>query len=199
MFGVSTVVSPPGTTPDLSRDVFYSGPDLMLSTVRQATGRVQCLSDWIVETNSIKRLQSLQADDFDSTKQIILGVNLKGLEDVSDASRAQARIVHDGTDRVVVETTSRNAFVLLLRDTHYPGWESLIDGQLTEIADANHAFRAVVVPSGAHQVEFRFNPGSYRLGLQLAAISACFLLGFAIFQRRANQISPTEGQPAHSS
>ena len=45
-------------------------------------------------------------------------------------------------------------------DVYYPGWQCTVDGQPTDILRANYVLRAVVLPSGKHTVEFRFDPQS---------------------------------------
>ena len=50
----------------------------------------------------------------------------------------------------------------------FPGWTATIDGEATPIRPANLAMRAIAVPDGAHVVEFRYRPASFRLGLVLA-------------------------------
>ncbi len=43
-------------------------------------------------------------------------------------------------------------------EMNYPGWKSWVDGNPSAIYTANHAFRAVWVPSGDHKVTFRYEP-----------------------------------------
>jgi uncharacterized membrane protein YfhO len=58
--------------------------------------------------------------------------------------------------------------VLVVASQVFPGWQATIDGRPTPIRPANLAMRAVAVPDGTHVVEFRYRPGSFRLGAVLA-------------------------------
>jgi uncharacterized membrane protein YfhO len=49
---------------------------------------------------------------------------------------------------------------------------------------ADHAFRAVWVPSGRHEVEMRFQPGSVRLGAAISALAAAGVLALLVGRRR---------------
>lgn len=69
---------------------------------------------------------------------------------------------------------------LFLSDTYYPGWTARLDGVETPVRRANLAGRAVRVPAGRHEIEFRFEPGSLRLGGFAAAAG---LVGLALLLR----------------
>ena len=67
---------------------------------------------------------------------------------------------------------SRGPGFLVLSDAYYPGWRAWVDHQPARIYIANGAFRAVWVSDGAHDVEMRFEPCSFRLGLFATLIAA---------------------------
>jgi hypothetical protein len=47
---------------------------------------------------------------------------------------------------------------LVLADTYFPGWSATVNGEVATIRAANVAFRAVAVPAGRDQIEFRYSP-----------------------------------------
>ena len=61
--------------------------------------------------------------------------------------------------------------LLYLSDTNYPGWRAFIDGKPTKIYSANHAFRAMYVPSGTHTIRFTFFPLSFKIGFIISVLS----------------------------
>ena len=63
---------------------------------------------------------------------------------------------------------------LVLNDTYFPGWKAFVDGKETKIYRADYTFRAIPLNAGTHQVEFIYDPLSFKLG---AAISILGIIG----------------------
>jgi hypothetical protein len=70
-------------------------------------------------------------------------------------------------DRLVLDARLASDGFVVVADTYYPGWRAWVDGEPTEIFPANLMFRAVRVPAGAHTIEFRYQPDSFRYGVML--------------------------------
>jgi hypothetical protein len=87
-------------------------------------------------------------------------------------SPGTARIEHYSADRVRISGESDRGGYLVLTDSWFPGWTARVDGQETRVERADHAFRAVKIGPGHHDVEFRYAPMSVRLGLALSALAA---------------------------
>ncbi|RMD96682.1 MAG: hypothetical protein D6814_10935 [Calditrichaeota bacterium] len=124
----------------------------------------------------------LASEKFDPRTQVVL-YQTPAPEPVPD-STAVAKVVSYQLQHVVVETQSKQPQLLVLSDTYYPpGWRVTIDGQPEQILQANHAFRAVAVPAGTHQVVFFYHSRLFTAGLwcsliSLLAIAGCFFLGW---------------------
>ena len=80
-------------------------------------------------------------------------------------------------DAVILRLRSENnrSGTLVLSDIDYPGWRAVVDGEDAEILRFNYVLRCVSLDAGAHEIEFRFEPASYRLGRILALASAVLL------------------------
>jgi uncharacterized membrane protein YfhO len=66
---------------------------------------------------------------------------------------------------------------LLLTDSAYPGWRVFLDGKPAEWHVYERAFRTVDVPDGVRRVEWRYTPGTFRVGLFLTCIGFAMLAG----------------------
>ena len=95
-----------------------------------------------------------------------------------------AQIVRYEDEEVAVTLADSTGGILVLSDTYYPGWRAFVDGVECPILRANHVFRAVVVPVGAREVVFSYEPDSFRYGLLVSVAAAALLLGLAWGGRR---------------
>jgi len=82
---------------------------------------------------------------------------------------------------------------LLLTDAYYPGWRATVDGEAAAILRANILLRAVWLPEGEHQIEFRYAPFSVTLGLWISGISGWIVVAFGLWRwRRPAQMEVRE-------
>lgn len=109
----------------------------------------------------------------------------------------ELRIVRYEPNEIHIHLTNPGRAFLVLADVWFPGWECTIDGKDAEIHRANHAFRAVEVPAGAHEVIFRFRPKLYERGrfISLLFLGATLLLlvGSLIQAAISSRSSPPAG------
>ncbi|MFH1296663.1 MAG: YfhO family protein [Bacteroidota bacterium] len=72
--------------------------------------------------------------------------------------------------------TGKNGLAVF-SEIYYPeGWNAYIDGEHTPHFRANYVLRAMVLPAGSHQLEFKFEPKVYLVGENISLISSITLL-----------------------
>ena len=76
---------------------------------------------------------------------------------------------------------------LVLSDTYYTGWTASIDGQPTTVLRGDVLFRVVAVPGGEHDVEFRFEPISVKLGVAISLVSLAVVVAGLVLAGRAGR------------
>ncbi len=81
--------------------------------------------------------------------------------------------------RIIHQISADAPALLVLSETHYPGWQATVDGQPAPILRADYVLRAVPVPAGDHTVELTFRPRSVTLGAIISGLALVFVAGAA--------------------
>ncbi len=131
----------------LDLPVMYRGQDVTIYRNEAALPRA-----WVAPVNS----------DLNQVSSQLTGSLIESLTDSGNA--------------VTIHAVSPQAGWLILSDVWYPGWRATIDETAVEIYPANEVFRAVQVPAGEHQVEFRYEPQSVRIGSWITVTCAVIVI-----------------------
>jgi len=137
--------------------------------------RAYLVADWQWIQDSQSALEIMGSPDFDVRSTSILqpqGDDLSQPDQVKSGSvSGYVEITQYLAEQVIIETDEAQDGMLILTDTHYPGWMAKIDGQTTPIFQANNLFRAVFVPAGPHEIVYTFEPRSFEIGLLVTLVS----------------------------
>jgi hypothetical protein len=184
VLGVRYLLLPPGASPPWPHlRLEYDGADARVFLNDRALPRAalrfraRCADD-----ASAPRL--IRGHALDLREEVLLaGCTTPPATGPADAA-ASVQIRGYGLTRVQLATASESAGWLVLTDTWFPGWRARLDGAETTLWRADHAFRAVWVPAGRHQIEMRYEPTSLRVGAALSALAAAGVLALLIGRRR---------------
>ena len=80
----------------------------------------------------------------------------------------QANVTLDEVDRVTITASTDATALLLLSQVNYPAWRAYVDGEATHVYTADGALQAVLVPAGAHTIEFRFESLTLSAGIAIS-------------------------------
>ena len=72
--------------------------------------------------------------------------------------KARVRVVRHLADEWVVATEGPRPSVLVVTNSYNPFWRAYVDRKPAKVLPAYHAFQAVVVPAGTHEVVLRYEP-----------------------------------------
>lgn len=97
-----------------------------------------------------------------------------------NACEGAARIESEIPTRISVVAEMKTPGLVVLADLWDTGWKAYLDGRQVPILRTDHALRGVVAPAGTSAIEFRYEPASLRLGLQLASVAAILLAAWSI-------------------
>jgi Bacterial membrane protein YfhO len=169
----------------------YNGPDARIYTNPQALPRAFLVGGQHVVASGGAALDAVTAATFSARAVAVTEKPIAGLpRGAAGRAPGSARIADYEAERVSVHTVSGRPALLVLTDNWYPGWRASVDGRDVPIHRVDYVVRGVVVPAGAHTVEFRYRPASWRVGWIL---SLCALLviaaATALGVRRARALS----------
>ncbi|MBK6942396.1 MAG: hypothetical protein IPH13_19655 [Planctomycetes bacterium] len=92
-----------------------------------------------------------------------------------DASVGSVRFAEYALNRVRLDVETDGSALVLLADNDFPGWTATVRGVSVPILRSHATFRAVEVPAGKSEVEFRYRPRSFTVGLVAAGLAALAL------------------------
>ncbi|RLD27257.1 MAG: hypothetical protein DRI70_04715, partial [Bacteroidetes bacterium] len=88
-------------------------------------------------------------------------------------STASIDLVSHQPNHLVYETATKTDQLAVFSEVYYPkGWDAYIDGKPADHFRANYTLRAMVVPEGVHQIEFRFEPQVIKTGSKITLASS---------------------------
>ena len=66
--------------------------------------------------------------------------------------------------------------LLIVGSSFFPGWKATVDGMPAALRRANGILSALEVPAGAHRIELRYMPWSFRAGCGISLLAAAGML-----------------------
>ena len=85
-----------------------------------------------------------------------------------------------------LKVTTEKEAPLVVTNPFYPGWQAFIDSQEVIIYKVNFMFQGIMVPSGEHTVEFKYQPRSFYNGLFLSSsgVSITILVSLFLWRKK---------------
>ena len=150
--------------------------------------------------NAAESLDRVTNGEFDFRESVILeSAPAVDLQPPATNTLSTATITAYQPDRVELETQSDSDGYLVLSDGYMPGWKAYLDGQPTPIFIADHAFRALWMPSGKHHVVLVYEPLSFRAGAAISMLTCGAMLAYlalASLNRKNSHSHPTKSDQA---
>jgi hypothetical protein len=131
--------------------------------------RAFAVHSWQWQPDVAGSVAAMAEPSFDLRREAVLVGDGEAGTGETNGSRATITAYELELVRVSVEMDDDG--LLVLTDAVYPGWQAAVDGVPAPIYQANGLFRGVMVPAGAHEVVFRYEPASLRFGAIVSALA----------------------------
>ena len=136
----------------------------------------------------------IASGDFDPAMTAL--VEERPPDGVGSSGDEQARILEYDLHRINIETEVTKPVLMVVSEMYYPaGWKAWVDGKPVDIVRTNYLLRGIYLEPGSHQVEFKFVPGMFHIGL-ITSISAFAVLGLGVvvgWRMEKRKLEPEEG------
>jgi hypothetical protein len=76
----------------------------------------------------------------------------------------RVQILNDHPGKISLQADCQTTQLLIVNESHHPGWRAAIDGNSAEILRVNGDFLGVLVPVGSHEIDLQFHPQSLKIG-----------------------------------
>ncbi|MGB7768424.1 MAG: YfhO family protein [Verrucomicrobiia bacterium] len=119
-------------------------------------------------------MKKLESADFDPRRAVYLPLSARDRVAVTDASGTEVIFQQFGAQQAHLTVQAPALALVVMAQAYYHDWHAYVDGKPVPLLRANHAFQALEVPAGQHEIVLRYVDWMFRLG---AAISALTLLG----------------------
>lgn len=145
----------------------------------QAMGNAWFVSEVIMVDNADQEIDALT--DFNPAVTAIVDKRfnnrLEGFTPAAADSTATITLTDYAPNKLNYVSESTVDQLAVFSEIYYDkGWKAFIDGQPAPHFRANYILRAMIVPAGKHQIEFRFEPAVYYTGNMIASVSSIIII-----------------------
>lgn len=144
------------------------------------------ISNCKVIRSEIEYKEILKSKTFDPEQVLLLDAEPEGYPcEEKNLIKKQGSVKVDlyESNTVKLSVSSQERQFLFLSDSYYPGWKAYINGEEAKILRANYLFRAILVESGEHKVQFEYDPLSFKLGLAIS-MTTILICGVYLFRKK---------------
>jgi hypothetical protein len=145
----------------------------------------------LVEPDAGRRLAAIAAaTDFSRTAWLDAPLaSLSGREAAPRAASGRVAVREQG-DGLVIDVETDSPVLVATSVPAWPGWTARsATGERLPTATVNHAFVAIGVPAGRHELRLRYWPVSFAWGLAAGALGAAAFIALTIRNRRRGEAS----------
>lgn len=116
--------------------------------------------------------------NFNSRDTAIVDDSYKTL--ISDYSIADSteniKMTSFDNDAISYSSNTKNNHVAVFSEIYYKDWKAYIDGQPAKFFKTNYVLRGMLIPSGKHKIDFKFEPATYYIGNNIGRVSSWILM-----------------------
>jgi hypothetical protein len=161
----------------------YDGDDARVYRNERALPRVFLVDRQRTVDGGDAALAAVKSAGLDPRRVAVTERAVEGLpqeEQGRPGAAGSAELVSYGRERVVARAEVERPSLLVLTDVFYPGWKAFVDGEEVDIERVDYLLRGVPLTPGAHEIEFVYEPASWRAGWIVSLVALLAIVGLAL-------------------
>ena len=132
--------------------------------------------------------EELDPNQFHIKEIDIIPIFQKNVEKLKEKSVNDVRISNNA---VWCNLDTADDTYLCVSIPYTKGWKGYLDGNKTDIFAANDIFIGMVIPTGKHEIELRYETPGLRIGLIISLSTILCLILFCVIERKKNDQNDT--------
>ncbi len=177
LLSLGSPIPDPNYTIAYNYKVIYRGQKLDAYVYKNANvlPRAFFADSTVVLTGRKSIFDRMKKETFDPQKEAILEEYPPF--SVFPADSNVAEVTSYGIHNIKIKAAVEKASLLVLSEIYYPaGWKAYVDGVETKIYKTNYILRSIFLEPGDHDIEFKFDSASFKLGLWISIVTLAVLL-----------------------
>jgi hypothetical protein len=130
----------------------------------------------VIQVSTIDEVkQRLTDPEFNPATEAVIEGRL--LEEVSPSDSVEkAQVIQYAPSHIKISVEMKTAGFLVFSDLYYPGWQVYVDAVQKPLYATNLIMRGVYMPAGAHEIEFIYDPLSFKIGWFISLATLLIIL-----------------------
>lgn len=142
---------------------------------------------WVVHTTALasddEALALLDDETFDPRAIAILPPESRGVSSGGQGTLAGVQVVKAAPGRLILETASGSAGLLVVGQPFYPGWQARVDGQPAPIHRVDYMLQGISLAAGSHRVELEYRMSLLPGIVSLVVLAGCIVTWIVVIRR----------------
>ncbi len=141
-----------------------------------ADGNVWFVQDYKMVANADEEIQALAT--INPKKSAIIDIRFKDLvKNFKYNPSSKISLLSYQPNHLIYQSETQSEEMAVFSEVYYDkGWKAFVDGKEVPHFRVNYILRAMMVPAGKHQIEFKFQPEIYTTGKIIGIMSSILLL-----------------------
>ena len=184
---INAIITPPSIQGDphftgerqraVGVELRYRGTDGSVFSVDGAQPRAWFVTNAVVATSARDALLRFTAPTFAYRKSVVLETPTDPASAQPSApAKATVHVTPVGPNGYALSVAADRPGWLVVANSYDRGWRATVNGRGRPLVRANFAFMAIALPAGQSEVELRYRPPAFTVGLWLTLLTCITLL-----------------------